>query len=103
MTETLLTTLWPDTLQCRVSLSAQEIDDFHLDLLIVQAWSSTELAVDSIFHIEVQDMTEGISHLHAVYEHQGSGDSLPDLHSCLPKISGLWLKSFHPNRFIELV
>jgi hypothetical protein len=79
MTETLLTTLWPDTLHCRVSLSPQEIDDFHLDLLIVQAWSSADLEVNSILHIAVQDMTEGVSHPHAVYEHQGSGESLGEV------------------------
>ncbi len=71
-----LKTLVPDTLQCRVSLSPQQIDDFRLDLLIVQVCSPVDLdARDSILQLEIQDMTEGAPDLHAVYEYQGDGDS----------------------------
>jgi hypothetical protein len=71
-----LKTLVPDTLQCRVSLSPQQIDDFRLDLLIFQVRSTTDLdARDSILQLEIQDMTEGVPDVHVVYEYQGDGDS----------------------------
>lgn len=77
-----LNTLLPDTLDCSVSLSPQQIDEFHLDFLIVQVCSPSDLeAKDSILHLDILDMTEGLSHLHAVYEYQGDGDSLGEVFS----------------------
>ncbi len=71
-----LKTLVPDTLQCRVSLSPQQMDDFRLDLLIVEVCSPVDLdARDSILRLQIQDMTEDAPELHAVYEYQGDGDS----------------------------
>lgn len=77
-----LNTLLPDTLDCSVSLSPQQIDEFHLDFLIVQVFSPSELeARDSFLHLDILDMTEGLSHLHAVYEYQGGGESLGEVFS----------------------
>jgi hypothetical protein len=71
-----LKTLVPDTLQCRVSLSPQQIDDFCLDLLIVQVCGPADWdAEDSILRLEILDMTAGACDLHAVYESQGNSDS----------------------------
>ncbi len=65
-------TILPDILECSVSLSSQKIDDFQLDFLVVEVCSPVDLEVrDSILHLEIQDLTEGFSHLHAVYEHEG--------------------------------
>jgi hypothetical protein len=70
-----LKTLVPDTLQCRVSLSPKQVDDFRLDLLIVEVCSSVDLdARGSFVQLEIQDATEGVPDLHAVYEYQDDGD-----------------------------
>lgn len=77
MTGMSLKTILPDTLHCSVSLLPQQIDDFHLDLLIVQVRNLEDSDEnDSILHVDIQDTTEGVSHPHAVYEYQG-GDGFP--------------------------
>ncbi len=80
MQGTLLKTISADTLHCNASLSSQKIDDFRLDLLIVQARSSVGLdARESILQLEIQDITDGISHMYKVYEYQEPDDLVGDV------------------------
>jgi len=76
MNGTLLTTIVPNTLHCSVTLSPQQIDDFHLDLLIIKVFSDIESDVrESVLTIEIEDITEGTSCARAVYERR-EGETL---------------------------
>ncbi|MCF7974257.1 MAG: hypothetical protein K9N55_10610 [Phycisphaerae bacterium] len=74
MSPTPQTTGSADTLDCRVCLSPQQIDDFHLDLLVVEVRLSKDVLNlrDAILSLEIQDITDGTSQIHTVYESQES-------------------------------
>ena len=76
MTELSINTPSTDRLHCRVQVSPQEIEGFHLDVLVVEVWCPEELdRRDSKLQIEIVDITEGVSHACTVRDRQTAGDA----------------------------